>query len=268
MYHSTPGVRPGWVSYLSHYTHYPVIISLDMSLAAAAPLAGYDQYLTITVPVLDPGKHGFAHKEELQIFWEMERAIVGRLEKEAQVVYAGRTSTQGKKHLIFFLYNAQPIDQLMEELQAIYPAYPMDHRMEMDPEWDIYFDLLFPNLEETNSLLNQRMVNRLIRKGLDLQVDYLVDHWIYCKTIQARAALAKVAQGQGFATQVLPSRTGEHHYPFLLRLQKRHKVDLSTIDAITTTLHTWARAHRGDYDGWEVSVDRIVTLDQEISALE
>lgn len=261
MYHTTPGVRTGWVSYLSHYTHFPVIISLDMSLAAVAPLAGYDQYLTITVPVLDPGQHGFAHKEELKTFWEMERIMAGRLEKEAQVVYAGRTSTQGKKHLLFFLYNATPVDAIMEELQAVYPAYPMDHRVETDPEWDIYFDLLFPKLEETNSLLNQRMINRLLRKGIDLSLAQTVDHWIYCKTAQGRDALTKIAVGQGFSVQALPTRVGEHHYMYLLQLQKRHKVDLATIEAITTTLHTWARAHGGDYDGWEVTSSRLLVVD-------
>ena len=41
---SAPNFRPGWATYLSHFTHYPDIIALDMELAAVAPIAGYDQY--------------------------------------------------------------------------------------------------------------------------------------------------------------------------------------------------------------------------------
>lgn len=268
MYNRTTGLRPGWASYLSHYTHFPVIIALDMSLAAAAPVAGYDQYLTITVPVLHPGGSGFANGEELQLFWEMERTLVRRLEDEAQAIYAGRTSAQGKKHLVFFLYNADPIETIMEEIQALHPAYALDHRTELDPEWDIYFDLLFPNLEETNSLLNQRMLKRLIRNGIDLQQEQNVSHWIYCKTEEGRQALRKIAEPQGFEAQLLPTRVGEHHFTYLLRLCKRHKVDQATIDSISATLRTWARAHHGDYDGWEVSVEKCRPLDQKLEDLE
>ncbi len=268
MYHRTTGMRPGWASYLSHYTHFPVIIALDMSLAAAAPVAGYDQYLTITVPVLHPGGGGFANGEELQLFWEMERALVSRLEGEAQAIYAGRTSAQGKKHLVFFLYNADPVEAIVEEIQSLYPAYPLDHRVEPDPEWDIYFDLLFPNLEETNSLLNQRMLKRLIRNGIDLQQEQFVSHWVYCKTEGGRQALRQIAESQGFEAQLLPTRIGEHHYSYLLRLCKRHKVDQATIDSVSATLRTWARAHHGDYDGWEVSVEKCKPLDQKLEDLE
>lgn len=268
MYHTNSGLRPGWASYLSHYTHFPVIIALDMSLAAAAPVAGYDQYLTITVPVLHPGGSGFANGEELQLFWEMERALVNSLEREAQAIYAGRTSSQGKKHLVFFLYNVDPIETLMEGIQALYPAYTLDYRVEPDPEWDIYFDLLFPNLEETNSLLNQRMLKRLIRSGVDLQQEQTVHHWIYCKTEEGRQALRQIAEAQGFEAQLLPTRIGEHHFVYLLRLCKRHKVDQITIDSVSATLRTWARAHHGDYDGWEVSVGKCTALDPELQDLE
>ena len=268
MYYTTSGLRPGWASYLSHYTHFPVIIALDMSLAAAAPVAGYDQYLTVTVPILKPADSGFADKAELQVFWEIERLLVSRLEREAQAIYAGRTSTQGKKHFIFFLYQPEVVNRIMKELRGLYPAYTIDSRVELDPEWDIYFDLLFPNLQETNSLLNQRMVNRLIRKGFNLDESYRVDHWIYCKTAEGRTALMKIAEGQGFETETLATRAGEHHYSYLLRLNKKHKVDLHTIDSISTTLRTWARAHNGDYDGWEVSIDRSRPLDREIKILE
>lgn len=268
MYHRTTGLRPGWASYLSHYTHFPVIIALDMSLAAAAPVAGYDQYLTVTIPVLSPGSSGFANGEELPLFWEMERTLVGRLEREAQAIYAGRTSAQGKKHLVFFLYNPDSIESIMEQVQALYPAYPFDHRMEPDPEWDIYFDLLFPNLEETNSLLNQRMLKRLIRKGIDLQQEQTLNHWIYCKTEEGRQALRQIAEAQGFEAQLLPTRIGEHHYTYLLRLCKRHKLDQTTIDSISTTLRTWARAHHGDYDGWELSVEKCQPLDRDLKDLE
>ncbi|MEZ5044893.1 MAG: DUF695 domain-containing protein [Saprospiraceae bacterium] len=251
---SAPNFRPGWATYLSHFTHYPVIIGLDMELAAVAPIAGYDQYLTVTIPLKDPLPNGFPKEEELSLFWKIERDIVKQLEKGLNAIYAGRTTTQGRKHLIFFLYDVGQSTEIIELVQQDYPAYAIESRLEPDPEWDIYFDLLFPNLEETNSLLNQRTVNRLMRQGDDLTQPRRVDHWIYFKTLEGRAAFSQIAQSNGFETILVAARPDDHHYPYLVRTRKEHLVDLKNINAITTELRSWARLYGGDYDGWETVI--------------
>lgn len=254
MHTPTPNYRPGWASYLSHFTHYPVIIALDMGLAPVAPVAGYDQYLTVSIPMIQPLLNGFPNEKELGLFWEMERFIVEQVERTANAIYAGRTTTQGKKHLIFFLYDSTKIPSIMAKVNRKYSSYAIQSRLEADPEWDIYFDLLYPNLEETNSLLNQRMVNRLLRQGDDLTQVRWVDHWIYFKTEEGRTAFINTVEGQGFETEAVPTQEGEHHYPYLVRTRKQHLVDLKTVNAITATIRTWARTHGGDYDGWETAV--------------
>lgn len=253
---AAPNYRPGWASYLSHFTHFPVIIALDMGLASVAPIAGYDQYLTVSIHLKDPHPSGFPKEEELDLFWAIENSIVEQLEKGLNAIYAGRTTTQGRKHLIFFLYDALQSSEIIDLVKEEYPDYTIESRLEPDPEWDIYFDLLFPNMEETNSLLNQRMVNRLMRQGDDLTQARLVDHWIYFKTVEGREAFAKTARTHGFETLLVAARPEEHEYPYLVRTRKRHLIDLKNINAITSTLRGWARAHGGDYDGWETSIER------------
>lgn len=254
MHISTPNYRPGWTSYLSHFTHYPVIIALDMGLATVAPVAGFDQYLTISIPMLKPLVNGFPNEKELGLFWEMERFIVQEVEGAADAIYAGRTTTQGKKHLIFFLYDPSKIAVAMAKVSRKYATYAIQSRVEVDPEWDIYFDLLYPNLAETNHLLNRRMVNRLVRQGDDLTQVRWVDHWVYFKTVEGRAAFMKTVEGQGFEVEALSTKSGEHHYPYLVRTSKQHPVDLKTVNIISATIRTWATTHGGDYDGWETAV--------------
>jgi len=254
MHTSAPNYRPGWTSYLSHFTHYPVIIALDMGLATVAPVAGFDQYLTISIPMLEPLVNGFPNEKELGLFWEMERFIVKQMEGTVDAIYAGRTTTQGKKHLIFFLYDPSKVAAIMAKVSQKYNTYAIQSRLERDPEWDIYFDLLYPNLAETNSLLNRRMVNRLLRQGDDLTQVRWVDHWIYFKTAEGRAAFMKTVEGQGFEVEPLATKSGEHHYPYLVRTRKQHSVDLKTVNTITATIRTWATTYGGDYDGWETAV--------------
>lgn len=225
---------------------------LNMALAEDGPLDSHAILGLVEITMLTPRPDGLSSDAEAPALNDLEDALVNAL-NEAGAILCGRTTGRGVRTLAFYAAAAAPFEAAARSATREFPAYACEIETKSDPEWDYYFDFLFPSPPEWERMKNEKVLRALTENGDALDTPREIDHWAFFETLPAAIAFAADVAAGGFKLRVPPGPL-EDEGPVQVQFWRVDAPD--DIDAITAALGEKARALGGDYDGWECPVVR------------
>lgn len=118
-----------------------------------------------------------------------------------------------------------------------------------DPEWDIYFNFLYPDEYSFQAMMNRRVIQNLMEQGDNSEAEREVDHWLYFSNSKDRDFFVNKAEGMGYKINSL-EELEERNYPYQVHISRLDKTEYHHINNIVWELLDIIRSLNGYYDGW------------------
>lgn len=191
------------------------------------------------VPMRESGPNGMGTQGELDRFAPIEDALGERV-AAAGAELVGRIRGDGVWQICVHGPEHLPLGLWLGELVGEDVELASEH----DPEFVYLNDVLLPDEERYQWIMNRRLCQQIAESGDDLSAPRPVDHFVDCDGA-APPALVAAIRALGF--EVRPAEAG-------LECVKVHAIDLDTAHDASMTLFDLAAAHGARYGGWGAPV--------------
>jgi hypothetical protein len=141
---------------------------LDMAAAEHAPLATHPVRLQVRVALLGARDDGLVTEDESGTLYAVEDAVRARLAEALDAIFVGRLLAESHATFAFYLPRAsqRSADEDTGKLLHGYVApYAPKWRVEDDPEWAYYRELLYPDDESKKEMLGRRARDAVLGVG-------------------------------------------------------------------------------------------------------
>tara|TARA_R110002096_G_scaffold292224_1_gene486477 strand:- start:9094 stop:9900 length:807 start_codon:yes stop_codon:yes gene_type:complete len=243
-----------WETYFTTVDDAPASIALDIFVGEHAPLAKNTNLLAVLIHMNDPGEHGLGDGVDSEALRHVEQQIVHAYEQELDVLFVGRVRSQGVWQLYFYGAEGEELEQRAAQLLSGFSGWKQELHITSDPEWEIYFDLLFPDRERLQWIQDRKVCEALAEQGDPLVVPRRVDHYAYFATSADRQRFIDASGKEHFEVEAVGFDPDEDDMAYTVQLHRTESVELETIHDVVMDLIVCATEHDGLYDGWETSV--------------
>ena len=242
-----------WDFFMCRIEGAPASIRTNLALIEVAPLEGLTQRLQFYIKMQNPRPDGLSSNEEYPILCDIEDAIGDKAEATG-AVSAGVVKSEGFLELWFYTQNAKTLAKTCEEALQAFQGYESGYNIAEDPEWEDYFDFLYPDEFSYQTMQNRKVLMQLEKNGDKMEVPREIDHFIYFKEAAQQQAFAKEAEAKGFKVrfnddEFVEDRKAEgKEYPYMVEATREDSP--LAIDDIVWDLLELASPFEGNYDGW------------------
>ena len=242
-----------WDFFMCRIEGAPASIRTNLALIEVAPLEGLTQRLQFYIKMQNPRPDGLSSNEEYPILCDIEDAI-GEKAEATGAVLAGVVRSEGFLELWFYTQNAKTLAKTCEEALQTFEGYQSGYNIAEDPEWEDYFDFLYPDEFSYQTMQNRKVLMQLEKNGDKMEVPREIDHFFYFKEAAQQQAFAKEAEAKGFKVrfnddEFVEDRKAEgKEYPYMVEATREDSP--LAIDDIVWNLLELASPFEGEYDGW------------------
>ena len=242
-----------WDFFMCRIEGAPASIRTNLALIEVAPLEGLSQRLQFYIKMQNPRPDGLSSNEEYPILCDIEDAI-GEKAEATGAVSAGVVKSEGFLELWFYTQNAEALAKTCEEALQTFEGYQSGYNIAEDPEWEDYFDFLYPDEFSYQTMQNRKVLMQLEKNGDKMEVPREIDHFFYFKEAAQQQAFAKEAEAKGFKVrfnddEFVEDRKAEgKEYPYMVEATREDSP--LDIDDIVWDLLELASPFEGNYDGW------------------
>ena len=242
-----------WDFFMCRIEGAPASIRTNLALIEVAPLEELTQRLQFCIKMQNPRPDGLSSNEEYPILCDIEDAI-GEKAEATGAVSAGVVKSEGFLELWFYTQNAKALAKTCEEALQAFEGYQSGYNIAEDPEWEDYFDFLYPDEFSYQTMQNRKVLMQLEKNGDKMEVPREIDHFIYFKEAAQQQAFAKEAEAKGFKVrfnddEFVEDRKAEgKEYPYMVEATREDSP--LAIDDIVWDLLELASPFEGNYDGW------------------
>ena len=242
-----------WDFFMCRIEGAPASIRTNLALIEVAPLEGLTQRLQFCIKMKNPRPDGLSSNEEYPILCDIEDAIGDKAESTG-AVSAGVVKSEGFLELWFYTQNAEALAKTCEEALQAFEGYQSGYNIAEDPEWEDYFDFLYPDEFSYQTMQNRKVLMQLEKNGDKMEVPREIDHFFYFKEAAQQQAFAKEAEAKGFKVrfnddEFVEDRKAEgKEYPYMVEATREDSP--LDIDDIVWDLLELASPFEGNYDGW------------------
>ena len=242
-----------WDFFMCRIEGAPASIRTNLALIEVAPLEGLTQRLQFCIKMQNPRPDGLSSNEEYPILCDIEDALGDKAEAIGAIL-AGVVKSEGFLELWFYTQNAEALAKTCEDALQTFEGYQSGYNIAEDPEWEDYFDFLYPDEFSYQTMQNRKVLMQLEKNGDKMEVPREIDHFIYFKEAAQQQAFAKEAEAKGFKVrfnddEFVEDRKAEgKEYPYMVEATREDSP--LAIDDIVWDLLELASPFEGDYDGW------------------
>ena len=242
-----------WDFFMCRIEGAPASIRTNLALIEVAPLKGLTQRLQFYIKMQNPRPDGLSSNEEYPILCDIEDAI-GEKAGAIGAVLAGVVKSEGFLELWFYTQNAEALAKTCEEALQTFEGYQSGYNIAEDPEWEDYFDFLYPDEFSYQTMQNRKVLMQLEKNGDKMEVPREIDHFFYFKEAAQQQAFAKEAEAKGFKVrfnddEFVEDRKAEgKEYPYMVEATREDSP--LAINDIVWDLLELASPFEGNYDGW------------------
>ncbi|WP_276498380.1 DUF695 domain-containing protein [Pontibacter litorisediminis] len=247
--------EPDWEFHFRSVDNKPGSIAVDLGLAKIAPVADQPNLLQVSVNIVDPRPDGLSSLQETIVLQSLEDDLEETLRKSCNATYAGRLTSNGQRKVYFYMGEAKDYAEHVQQVMQRYNGHAYTLRLVKDKNWSRYFNFLYPEPEQLQSIKNRKVLEELESNGDDLSKERQVDHWIYFKTEKDRAGFLQSIGNDNYSVITSDFLASSADYPHRLHISRTDKIDHQSIDKVVLHLRRQAQRHNGDYDGWETSIE-------------
>jgi len=247
-----------WESYFCNVNGKLSSIALDLGLDENAPMPDKPWLLWVWIHLQSPRPDGLSAREEFPTISAIGDELTRQIEENCAGIYAGRITGDGRRELYFYGSDRKNFKRAVTAAMAGFPSYRFDFDAEKEPDWNQYFNVLFPCDEDMQRIANRDVLDVLEEKGDTLEPVRDVHHWIYFKTLEDREWYASAVRNLGYTIEVetmaVENKPGKAERPYCLVITRDQTVTPDKIDDAVLELFRLARQVDADYDGWETQV--------------
>jgi uncharacterized protein (TIGR01619 family) len=217
---------------------------------APHPDAPFDnlRWLNIVRLGFEPLASGMPSEEMNDLLYEVEDILSDRAGTRGGI-QVGRLTVQGRREL-FFYSATNDAELVLSELQEEFgEVLNVDTIGQLDAEWSVYFEFLYPKPLDFQRIHNQHVARLLAEHGDDCSISRQIDHVAFFADEANRRTFAREIVEQGFSIEQ-QSESDDGELRFQLSFTSVGTTDLATIDRLTVPLFVRIGELGGAYDGW------------------
>lgn len=243
-----------WETYYTTVDDCPASIALDIFIGEHAPVEQKTSLLAVFLYMNEPGEHGMGDGVDPEALRHVEQQVVHAFERELKALFVGRVRSQGVWQLYFYGDEGKAIERRANQLLSGFSGWEQELHIESDPDWSLYFDLLFPDRERLQWIQDRKVCEALAEQGDPLVVPRRVDHYAYFSTSADRQRFIDASGKDHFEVESVGFDPAVEDMAYTVQLHRTECVELESIHEVVMSLILCATEHDGLYDGWETSV--------------
>jgi uncharacterized protein (TIGR01619 family) len=245
-----------WDFYFSNVDDIIGSFYIDLGLVHVAPIGDKPNLVWVSVQMNNPREDGLSSNEEFETLKSIEDRLQELILTKHNAIYAGRLTTDRRRDFYFYIGDTTLYDKTISEAMVAFPKYSFDFGIQEDEEWKQYFEFMYPNPRQYQSIQNRRVIDNLEEQGDTLNKARPVDHWLYFKTDSDRSTFLKKIEHLKFDIVSSDETTSFGKFPYKLHISRVDNVDHNSVDDYVLELWELATDCNGEYDGWETSVEK------------
>ena len=249
----TAEIDEDWGVYLCNAFAYdlPAVIRVNLALRDFEYTANYPKRLHLQILYKNADDSGFPTREEGEYVYSIEDAVEEIVKQHGDML-VGVVKCDERAHIFAYAKNELGYyDAISKMMSENFPDYAYTLEVVEDEDWELYFQALYPDRYEYQSIMNMRLIEDIKSDG-DSMVPRVLEHCLLFKTEEnGEAFLAKVME-DGFIKLSSEDRSNneaiDKEYPYLLVIGREDAFE--NIDEIVWYLMDLAGEFDGEYSGW------------------
>ena len=249
----TAEIDEDWGVYLCNAFAYdlPAVIRTNLALRDFEYTANYPKRLHLQILYKNANDSGFPTREEGEYVYSIEDAVEEIVKQHGDML-AGVVKCDERVRIFAYTKNELGYyDEISAVMSKNFPDYAYTLAVVDDPDWELYFQALYPDRYEYQSIMNMRLIEDIKSDGHSM-VPRVLEHCLLFKTEEhGEAFLAKVME-DSFIKLSSENQTDnediDKEYPYVLVIGREDAFE--DIDEIVWYLMDLAEEFDGEYDGW------------------
>ena len=249
----TAEIDEDWGVYLcnSFACELPAVIRTNLALRDFEYTANYPKRLHLQILYKNADDNGFPTREEGEYVYSIEDAVEEIVEQHGDML-AGVVKCDERVRIFAYTKNELGYyDEISAVMSKNFPGYAYTLAIVDDPDWELYFQALYPDRYEYQSIMNMRLIENIESYG-DSMVPRVLEHCLLFKTEEhGEAFLAKVMEDSFIKLSSEDRNNNEDidkEYPYVLVIGREDAFE--NIDEIVWYLMDLAEEFEGEYSGW------------------
>ena len=253
----TAEIDKDWGVYLCNAFAYdlPAVIRVNLALRDFEYTANYPNRLHLQILYKNANDIGFPTREEGEYVYSIEDAVEEIVEQHGDMLVG---VVKCDERVRIFAYTKNELgyyDEISAMMSEKFPDYAYTLAVVEEPDWELYFQALYPDRYEYQSIMNMRLIEDIKSDG-DSMVPRVLEHCLLFKTEEnGEAFLAKVME-DGFiklsSENQIDNEDIDKEYPYVLVIGREDAFE--NIDETVWYLMDLAEEFDGEYSGWGCSV--------------
>lgn len=249
----TAEIDQDWCIYLcnAYACDLPAVIRTNLALRDFEFTANYPKRLHLQILYKNADDNGFPTREEGEYVYSIEDTVVEIIEQHGDIL-AGIVKCDERVRIVSYAKNELGYyDEISEMMSEKFPDYAYTLAVVEDEDWELYFQALYPDRYEYQSIMNMRLIKNIKSDG-DSMVPRVLEHCLLFKTEKnGEAFLAKVME-DGFiklsSENLSNNEDIDKEYPYVLVIGREDAFE--NIDETVWYLMDLAEEFDGEYSGW------------------
>ena len=249
----TAEIDKDWGVYLCNAFAYdlPAVIRVNLALRDFEYTANYPNRLHLQILYKNANDIGFPTREEGEYVYSIEDAVEEIVEQHGDMLVG---VVKCDERVRIFAYTKNELgyyDEISAMMSEKFPDYAYTLAVVEEPDWELYFQALYPDRYEYQSIMNMRLIEDIKSDG-DSMVPRVLEHCLLFKIEEnGEAFLAKVME-DGFIKLSSENQSDnkdiDKEYPYVLVIGREDAFE--NIDEIVWYLMDLVEEFDGEYDGW------------------
>ena len=249
----TAEIDQDWCIYLcnAYACDLPAVIRTNLALRDFEFTANYPKRLHLQILYKNADDNGFPTREEGEYVYSIEDTVVEIIEQHGDIL-AGVVKCDERVRIVSYAKNELGYyDEISEMMSEKFLDYAYTLAVVEDEDWELYFQALYPDRYEYQSIMNMRLIKNIKSDG-DSMVPRVLEHCLLFKTEEnGEAFLAKVMEDSfiKLSSEDLSNNEDiDKEYPYVLVIGREDVFE--NIDEIVWYLMDLVEEFNGEYSGW------------------
>ena len=255
----TAEIDEDWGVYLCNAFAYdlPAVIRVNLALRDFEHTANYPKRLHLQILYKNADDNGFPTREEGEYVYSIEDAVEEIVEQHGDMLVGVLKCDERVRIFAYTKNELGYYDEISAVMSKNFPDYAYTLAIVDDPDWELYFQGLYPDRYEYQSIMNMRLIEDIKSDG-DSMVPRVLEHCLLFTTEEnGEAFLAKIME-DGFIKLSSEDRSNnediDKEYPYVLVIGREDAFE--NIDEIVWYLMDLAEEFDGEYSGWGCHIVR------------